>query len=220
MSVPKIKSYLFDITSINEKDFDRLLLGVKQYRKEKIEKLSLKQSKYLSLAVELLIKKACDDFGIDYLNEEFFINEFGKPSFKRSKYFFNTSHSGKYALCVISDIEVGCDIEEIKEYKEKIAKRVFTDKENKYIEISNDKNDMFYRIWTLKESYMKCIGKGFNLAMSSFELDSKDNDIIVKGKENYQFLEQKFDNYRISFCLNISNKDKEQYKHSISLIKI
>ena len=42
--------------------------------------------------------------------------------FKNSKYFFNTSHSSKYALCVISDREVGCDIEEIKEYKEQTGK--------------------------------------------------------------------------------------------------
>ena len=220
MNAKLIKSYLFDITSIKEKDFDRLLLGVKKYRKDKIEKLALKQSKYLSLAVELLIKKACDDFGINYLEEEIIINEFGKPSFKNSKYFFNTSHSGKYALCVISNVEVGCDIEEIKEYKEKIAKRVFTDKENNYIELSDDKDDMFYRLWTLKESYMKCVGRGFNIVMSSFELDSKDNNIIVKGNDNYQFFEQKFDNYRISFCLNISSKEKEKYEHSISLISL
>ena len=212
-----IKSYLFDISLLNEESFNRLIKAVKPYRKEKIDKLSLKESKYLSLAVELLIRKACEDFGVSYLNEEIVFNQYGKPSFKNSKFFFNTAHSGKYALCVIADTEVGCDIEEIKEYKVKVAERCFTPKENAYIESTNDKNDMFYRLWTLKESYLKCIGKGFSLSPTSFELTSKDEDIVIKDNEDYSFIEVKHDNYRIAFCLK--TKDKKKYKHNISLIR-
>ena len=212
-----IKAYLFDINSLNEESFNRLLLSVKNYRKEKIAKLSLQKSKYLSLAVELLIRKACEDFGIDYLKEEIVLNEFGKPSFKSSKYFFNTSHSGQYALCVISNVEVGCDIEEIKEYKPRIAERFFTDKENFYLEVSNDKNEMFYRIWTLKESYMKCIGKGFAEPISSFELELSDGGASIKGKPDYAFFEQKHDGHKIAVCLK--TKEKEKYNFSTSLIQ-
>ena len=211
-----LKAYLFDINSLNEESFNRLLLSVKNYRKEKIAKLSLQKSKYLSLAVELLIRKACEDFGIDYLKEEIVLNEFGKPSFKSSKYFFNTSHSGQYALCVISDVEVGCDIEEIKEYKPRVAERFFSDKENLYINVSEDKNDMFFRIWTLKESFMKCIGKGFAEPISSFELEFKDNDVVIREKDEFHFIESKYNNYRISICL----KTKEKYDlPNISLIE-
>ena len=210
-----LKAYLFDINSLTEKSFNRLLLSVKNYRKEKIAKLSLKSSKYLSLGVELLIRKACEDFGIDYLSEEIVLNEYGKPSFKNSKYFFNTSHSGKYALCVISNVEVGCDIEEVKEFKPRVAERFFTDKENLYLEVAPDKNDMFYRIWTLKESYMKCIGKGFAEPISSFELEFDGNNFVIKDKPNYSLLEQKHENYRISICL----KTKEKYELSISEIQ-
>ena len=212
-----LKGYLFDISSLNEETFSRLLLSVKQYRRDKIDKLALKNSKYLSLGVELLIRKACEDFGIDYLSEEIVINEYGKPSFKNSKYFFNTSHSGKYALCVISDVEVGCDIEEIKEFKARVAERFFTDKEKLYLEVAPDKNDMFYRIWTLKESYIKCIGKGFGLSLNSFEMDNNGNDVIIKGNDNYSFIEQKIDGYRISICLK--TKEKEKYLHNTSLIQ-
>ena len=220
MESPRIKSYLFDISSINEETFIKLLPLVKPYRKEKIDKLSAKNAKYLSLAVELLIKKACEDFGIDYLSEDIVFNENGKPSFKNSKYFFNTSHSGRYALCVISDKVVGCDIEEIKEYKEKVAKRFFTNKENEYLELTNDKNELFYRLWTLKESYSKCIGKGLTIPLNSFEVSNSSNNIIIKGKDNYHFFEFKHDNYQIAICLNINEKEKEKYKHSTSLIKL
>jgi len=213
-----IKSYLLDISSINDESFNRLIKLVKPYRKEKIEKLTLKKSKYLSLAVELLIIKACKDFNIDYLNEEIVFNDYGKPSFKYSKYFFNTSHSGKYALCVICDAIIGCDIEEIKQYKEKVAERCFTAKENKYIDVVLDKDDMFYRLWTLKESYTKCLGTGLSINMKSFELDNKDNDIIIKGSNDYQFIEAKYDNYRLAFCIKC--KDKNKYIHNSSLVTL
>ena len=212
-----IKSYLFDVSSLNDDSFNKLILSVKKYRRDKIEKLGLKESKYLSLGVELLIRKACEDFGINYLDEEIVIGKYGKPSFKNSKYFFNTSHSGKYALCVISDVEVGCDIEEIKDYKQRVAERFFTEKENNYLELSKDKDDLFYRFWTLKESYIKCIGKGFGLSLNSFEMDNKGNDIVIKGNDNYSFIEQKFDGYRISICLK--TKEKEKYLHNTSLIQ-
>ena len=213
-----IKSYLFDISELNEDTFNKLLPSIKQYRRDKISKLSLTKSKYLSLAVEILLKKACDDFDIDYQKEEIVFNEFGKPYFKNSKLFFNTSHSGKYALCVVSDKEVGCDIEEIRDYKEKVAERFFTSTERKYLELTSNKEETFYKLWTLKESYLKCIGKGLTEPINSFELISEDNNIIIKDKDNYQFFEFKHDNYQLSFCLNISKKEKEKYLHNTSLI--
>ena len=215
-----IKSYLLDISQLNEEKFNSLLSNVKEYRRNKISKLMMKESKFLSLAVELLIKKACEDFGIDYENEEIVFNEHGKPSFNNSGYCFNTAHSGNYALCVISDVECGCDIEKIKEYKQKVADRFFTEGEKKYLELSNDKDTLFYRLWTLKESYLKCIGKGLSAPLNSFELTSKDNNIIIKGKDEYQFYEFKHDGYAISFCLNINEKEKEKYEHHTSLIQL
>ena len=215
-----IKSYLFDISLLNESKFVELLKEVKQYRRDRISKLMLKEAKYLSLAVELLIKKACLDFDIDYDNEEIVFNEFGKPSFKNSNLFFNTAHSGKYALLVISDVMCGCDIEQIRGYKEKVAERFFTPQEKKYLEITPEKEDLFYRLWTLKESYLKCIGKGLSVPINSVELIAKGNNIIIKNQNNFQFYEFKHDNYRVAFCLNIDEKEKEKYKHNTSLISL
>lgn len=212
-----IKTYLLDVSSLEEK-FEVLLSGVKKYRQEKIAKLTLKNSKLLSLGVELLIKKACLDFDIDYESLEIEFNESGKPYFKNSKYFFNTAHSGKYAICVISDKEIGIDIEEIKDFKEKVAERIFTKKEKQYIEICADKEDMFYRLWTLKESYSKCIGKGLNIPFNQIELSGEDNRIVVNGGKEYQFYEQKYENYRIAWCVKIMQGEREKYSSSLSLI--
>ena len=215
-----IKSYLFDISSLDESSFEKLLKEVKEYRRNKISKLALKESKYLSLGIELLLKKACEDFGIDYLNEEIVFSEHGKPAFKNSTLEFNSAHSGKYALLIISDVTCGCDIELVRDYKEKVAERFFAEGEKKYLEIAPNKEELFYRLWTLKESYVKCIGKGLAQPINSFELVADDNNIIIKGLDSYQFFEFEHDGYRISFCLNIKSKEKEKYKHNTSLISL
>jgi len=218
MDFKKIQTYLLDISSINDDNFNELLRVVKEYRKNKINMLMMKDSKYLSLGVELLIKKALIDAGLDYEKTEIIFNEFGKPYLKDGNLFFNTSHSGKFAICVIADKEVGIDIQEIKDLKTKIAERYFTKKENQYIDISDDKDDMFYRIWSLKESYSKCVGKGLSLPLNSYELSNIDNNIVIDGKDDYQFFEQKFDNYRIAWCINTTLEDKDNYNSSIKLV--
>lgn len=215
-----ILTYILDTSFINKDVFDKLIIGIKDYRKEKIEKLSMFDTKCLSLGVEILIKKACEDFQIDYNSLEIKFNENGKPYFKNSKYFFNTAHSGKYAICVISDKEVGIDIEEIKDYKAKVAERCFTPLENKYIEVTNDKVDLFYRLWTLKESYVKCIGSGLCISLNSFSLVAKDNNIVIEGKDNYQFYEKKFENYRIAWCVNVNFNEKEKYVSTIKVLSL
>ena len=67
---------------------------------------------------------------------------------------------------------------------------------------------------------MKCIGKGLSVPLNSFELTSKDNNIIIKGKDKYQFYEFKHDGYCVCFCLNIAEKEKEKYQHDTSLISL
>lgn len=216
----KILTYILDVSSIDETTFSKLIEEVKDYRKDKINKLTMFNNKRLSLGVELLIKKACTDFEIDYSNLEINFNENGKPYFVNSKYYFNTAHSGKYAICVISDKEVGVDIEEIKDYKAKVAERCFTSNENKYLEVTNDKINLFYRLWTLKESYVKCIGSGLSIPLNSFSLTSNGNNIVIDGKDNYQFYEKEFDNCRISWCVNIALSEKDNYVSAIKVLSL
>lgn len=215
----KILTYVLDVSSIDETNFDNLVMSVKEYRKDKISKLALFDSKRLSLGVELLIKKACEDFEIDYSLLEIVFNDNGKPYFKDSKYFFNSAHSGKYVILAISDKEVGIDIEHVKEYKQKVAERCFTKKENNYLDITNDKVDLFYRFWTLKESYAKCLGTGLSIPLNSFELTNDDNNIVIKDSNNYQFYEQKYEDYRIAWCVNISASCKNEYFSKMKVIK-
>ena len=54
----------------------------------------------------------------------------GKPRLlKYLNFFYNISHSGDYAICAVSDSEVGVDIQKIRKPDMRIAKRYFTEDE-------------------------------------------------------------------------------------------
>lgn len=80
--------------------------------------------------------------------------------------FFSLSHSGDHAVCAIGDSYTGVDIERTDDMKEGIAQRFFAGSELSYI----TDNASFYRIWTLKESFLKAVGLGLRLPLDSFSV--------------------------------------------------
>ena len=111
--------------------------------------------------MEIPVCPVTDEYGKPHLYME---NE-GCPD-KGKEIFFSLSHSGDHAVCVISDVPIGVDIEVIGEEKDKIAERFFADIERQYV----CDDESFFRIWTLKESLMKVVGLGMHLPMDSFSV--------------------------------------------------
>lgn len=93
----------------------------------------------------------------------------GKPYFSNYPQFhFSISHSGDYAVCAVSEKEVGVDIQEIRPVKTDIAKRFFTEDEKAWI--AQDARH-FFRIWSAKESYVKLTGRGMAEGLTTFTAD-------------------------------------------------
>ncbi len=127
-------------------------------------------------------------------------NAYGKPYFANAEdLHFSISHSGEYAMVVLSDKEIGCDIQQIKNINLSIADRFFTAEEKKYVKCTED----FFRIWTLKESFIKAIGKGLALPLNSFSIKGLDLDkpYCEYNRELYEFKEfDKMTGYCIAVC--------------------
>lgn len=95
--------------------------------------------------------------------------EHGKPYLSPAqnpgKVSFNMTHShelGIVAVCRENDI--GVDVEYIKKTRPflNLARRYFSEREVRYLETLevSARRDAFYRIWTLKESWLKATGLG------------------------------------------------------------
>ena len=86
---------------------------------------------------------------------------------------FSLSHSGDWAVCALSDHPVGVDIERCEPGRRDIASRFFHREEVRYLNtvLPSARDDAFYKLWTLKESFVKSTGRGLDLPLRSFWVD-------------------------------------------------
>ncbi len=78
----------------------------------------------------------------------------GKPYTEVSP--ISISHSGEFVLVGIHNGDIGVDIEIIKPFDERLITRYFTKDEQDFIKCDAD----FFKIWTIKEAYLKLLGIG------------------------------------------------------------
>ncbi|MCC8141386.1 MAG: 4'-phosphopantetheinyl transferase superfamily protein [Lachnospiraceae bacterium] len=96
--------------------------------------------------------------------------EHGKPYVQElPDVYFSITHSGGYWACAVGDCEVGLDLQEVRDREtDKIAKRFFHPSEIAWLK---DKDaEEFFRIWAMKESYIKYTGKGLTEGLDYFSV--------------------------------------------------
>ena len=200
--------YAANVSVLKNKEFyDLCYADLSQKRREKTDRYAFTEDKLLSVGAQLLLKKALSDFGENFKCLDFDIEKNGKPYIKnRDNLFFNISHSGEYVLCAVSNKPVGCDIEKIKEADLKIAKRFFCESEYKVIsdcKTHEAENEMFFKLWTLKESFVKLTGEGLKLPLDSFEIIFNKEIPAIKSFDGKSFCIFEYGNikgYRCAFC--------------------
>lgn len=183
---------------------------VPAHRKEKIDRMRFDKDKRLSLGAWLLLTEGLSEIGIHDKEMDLSYGTGGKPFLKKyPDIYFSLSHSEEAVMCAISDREVGCDVEKVKDIDLKIAKRFFHEKEYEKIigqSTKEERLDMFYRFWTLKESFMKVTGLGMRLALSDFMIELGHDTIRVEQQvqEKAGFYFKEFDlkdGYQYACCV-------------------
>jgi len=109
----------------------------------------------------------------------FAANDFGKPILQvgaRLPLHFNLTHSrGAIALAVSGGREVGIDVEERRRPVEylPLAERFFAETEARHLRglHPDELPDAFFAIWTLKEAFVKGIGRGLTFPLEAFCFD-------------------------------------------------
>ena len=126
-------------------------------------------------------------------------------------------------ICAVGEKSVGCDIEQISKAPGKVADRFFNERELRYLnQIPEEKrNKEFYRLWTMKESYIKMTGEGMQLPLDKFEVDFEEGIQIYREGEKqncfvreYQLSQGEQLQYLISVC-----SEEEKFVKQIILKK-
>ena len=155
------RCYYYDTTELEDSVLFEYGISILPWndRIQKISRYVFDRDKRLSLGVGLLLRHMLLEEGITDLSVD--TDENGKLYLTNNdKLFFNLSHDGDIASCVLSDGPVGVDVCADRKFDKGIADLAFSGEENKYIEQSDNKDEAFTEIWAEKESYLKMAGTG------------------------------------------------------------
>lgn len=198
--------------------FDPIKINIIKFSEQitRIENLSTKLPSYV---IEYLNRFIREEARNRYIVTQYFLREFlshylqtdfvkvaisysksGKPYLNNkinSNLKFNYSHSGDYIIYAFTlDDEIGVDIEEIKDIPEfdELSRTHFSDEEQSiYFALKNtdEKKQLFYKIWTRKEALLKAEGSGITI-------DLKSLTVLKMNKKNVNQVKVKFSNKEYS----------------------
>ena len=192
----KLKIYLLDysllsldyllgssyLTSLDKESFNKYT--VENVKKEKIVSTILKR-KYIG---------------------NYFLNEYGKP-LSKDKY-FNISHSHGHIALVMDTVNIGIDIEKIRDVDSDLMDYISNLEERNYIH----DNVSFFEIWTNKEALVKASGTGIRNKPNSIPGLPLDG-IVVYNNKNYFNKTIRYDD----LIITTSKEDANDYE--IEIIK-
>lgn len=141
-----------------------------------------------------LLRECLKPHGIDYTeNTPKSKGEHGKPSLAGyPNIHYNVTHSDGITACISVDKECGIDAERVRDFRPNVIKRAFSESEKALIENAPDekKNLLFFRLWTLKEAYVKALGIGvsYPLNTTEFSFDGSEIHTNIKGYSFRQYI--------------------------------
>ncbi|HJC74735.1 MAG TPA: 4'-phosphopantetheinyl transferase superfamily protein [Candidatus Mediterraneibacter faecavium] len=205
-----VRAWIADVTPLLDKGcYDSYYRQAPDFRKKKADALRLDKMRAQSIGVWALWQKIRTAYE---LPEE--------PV-------FNFSHSGTCVMCAVCmdgrsvegrKVRVGCDVEKIGQLKMNIAMRYFCKEEYGSIKEAGsdeEKTDLFFRYWVLKESFMKATGKGMALPANSFCIRMGDPPVLVRQPaefpESYYYREYRVSGspYKMAVCSTDADIDTE-----------
>lgn len=137
-----------------------------------------------------------------------FRTEKGKPHYTDyPQWHFNISHSADWVILGFSDGEIGIDIEKPKPVNYRLARRFFSEEENEKLETLEEPHKLryFFDLWTLKESYLKYLGKGLTKPLNTFTIHDSGGRFFLKHDQDHvpEVHFQQFDvaeDYKAALC--------------------
>lgn len=215
------KVYVLDCNFLQNSDlFFYYYQKMPVYRKHKIDAFRFAKDKRLSLGAGILLGYALKNDGL----KEMSYNANGKLYLPNSSLHFNLSHSGSIAMIAVSENHVGCDVELIRPIGIlQTAEHFFCDSEYELLKNTVSEQEqiiLFYRLWTLKESFMKAIGLGMNLPLNQFCITFSDAIPVVRQAVNQKEYSLKEYQYDTNYCFSVCTEGKTNFEDTIHIVSI
>lgn len=203
-----VKIYATQLNTSDTLDKYDFILSCLTYEKRK-RVLSFKQTddQLRSLKGEWLIRSLLSEIlSLSFNKLSLDINNYGKPYIKNVKgIHYNISHSSNWIVCAIANEKVGIDIEKIELIDYSIFSTCLSTNEIEclYSQPTEKQLLLFYDLWTLKESFYKCIGEGFFIPLNSLSIDPSTYNLTFEESSRYpvSFKQYPIDPlYKLSVC--------------------
>lgn len=158
---------------------------------------------------------------IDPARVEFDYEAHGKPMLKKNQFDqliqFNVSHSEQWGIAAVClNCRIGVDIEWHRPLADMddLARQFFTKRESALLESlsGKKKRELFYRLWTCKESYLKASGEGLLIPLDQVEVRFEAGDVASllsnDGREMSEWRVHTFsplNDYQCAVCIESGN---------------
>ncbi len=191
--------YVADVTLLKNKYyFNRAKELIPKEEIEKLNNIKSDKQRLLSFGARALLYFAVKDLFI--VQPKMSSLDGGKPYFYGSDLKFNFTHSGEKVALILSENEVGIDIEKLRKVNLKVADRYFCQNEIRNINSSVDKDKCFFSFWTKKESLLKTTGTGIKGGLSSADLTKNSGKYCFLDGKKYYFCEYDLEGYSFTCC--------------------
>lgn len=184
--------------SLSTNQIEKLMTIVSEKRCLKANRFIHQKDKERCLLAEALIRYALiKDYGMKKEGILFDRSKYGKPFLVGNNLYFNLSHSGRWVVCAIGNSQLGVDVELVRLLKYEAIYKSFSLTERVYLDAlpSQDKQDYFFKLWTLKESFVKFIGVGLKYPFNGFSIDVNSLKLLKEEQwgTNLSFFSRKLD---------------------------
>lgn len=150
-----VKIIITDADALKDKGcYERIYGMLDEERKKKADCIRNEEKKRQSVAAGWLLCQA----------EKRFSPEADGVG-KQAPCFTNLSHSGSLAACIMSDGEIGIDLEIVRTVRKNVLEKCFTDRERERLfraGSEKERAELFTELWTEKESAAKLTGEGIS----------------------------------------------------------
>ena len=154
-----------------------------------------------------LLRECLKPFGVDYTEDSPVTKgKFGKPSLtEHPEIHYSISHADGISACIVSGKECGIDCERIRPLRPAVMRRAFSENEKQLVEEAPEeqRDTLFFRLWTLKEAYIKAVGTGlsFPLEQAEFILTEDGFTTAIDGYKFRQYIIR--GEFFVSVCISL-----------------